>query len=129
VQTNCPFCKTPFKGQLPILNLYSTRQGGKYLPDNHRLMVYTGQSLFPWHVNRLIVPNERLTPEQKKRVGYFSFHKGEWLLVNERLNGMFNASTKTDIPVGSAVELTDGLQLLFSREHGGRLAVVQVVGV
>nr|VFJ46513.1 MAG: Protein kinase domain-containing protein [Candidatus Kentron sp. DK] len=125
----CPFCATPFKGQLPIFNLYSTRQAGKYLPDNHRLMVYTGQSLFPWHINRLIVPNERLTPEQKKRVGYFSFHKKKWLLVNERMEGMFNASTKTDIPAGSAVELTDGLQILLSREHGGRLAVVQVVAV
>nr|VFJ92626.1 MAG: hypothetical protein BECKH772A_GA0070896_100462 [Candidatus Kentron sp. H]VFK00342.1 MAG: hypothetical protein BECKH772C_GA0070978_100442 [Candidatus Kentron sp. H] len=96
---------------------------------NHRLMVYTGQSLFPWHINRLIVPNERLTPEQKKRVGYFSFYKGKWLLVNERMDELFNASAKTAIRVGAAVELTDGLQVLLSREHGGRLMVVQVVGV
>lgn len=92
-------------------------------------MIYIGQSLFPWHINRLIAPNERLTPEQKKRVSYFSFYKGKWLLVNERMDELFNASAKTAIRVGSAVELTDGLQVLLSREHGGRLAVVQVVGV
>lgn len=64
----CPFCGTPYKGKLPILNLYSSRKEGKYLPDNHRLMVWTGQSMFLWHSNSLIAPNERLTDIQKKRV-------------------------------------------------------------
>jgi len=123
----CHFCNTKYKGKLPILNLYSSREDGKYLPDNHRLMIYTGQSLFQWHVNRLVVPNERLSSEQKRRVAYFSFHNNKWLMVNERLPDLYDATEKKAIPQGSAVELTEGRQILMSKEHGGRLAVVQLV--
>lgn len=80
-QPICPFCGTQFKGQLPVLNLYSARQEGSFRPDNHRLMVWTGQSMYQWHANSLIAPNERLTAEQTKRVGYFIFHQGQWWLV------------------------------------------------
>ena len=90
-------------------------------------MVWTGQSLFLWHANNLVAPNERLTEEQKKRVGYFVFHNGTWWLVNERLPDLMDATTKTAIPVGGKVELKDGLQILLAKGEGGRLAVVQMV--
>ncbi len=61
----CPYCGTAFKGKLPILNLYSSRKAGSYRPDDHRLMVWNGQSLYAWHVNRLIAPNERTSEAQK----------------------------------------------------------------
>jgi hypothetical protein len=123
----CPFCGTIFKGTLPVLNLYSSRREGKFLSDNHRLMVWTGQSLFLWHINRLIAPNEKLTEDQKKRVGYFVLHNDVWWLVNERLTDLTDVTTKTTIPVGGKVEIKDGLQLLLSRDEGGRLVVVQMV--
>ena len=123
----CPFCGTAYKGKLPVLNLYSSRQKGSYRPDNHRLMVYTNQSLFQWHVNRDVFPNEKLTDEQKRRVGYFVLHNNAWWLVNERLPDLMDASTKIKIAVGDKVELKDGLQLLMSNEEGGRLVVVQMV--
>lgn len=123
----CPFCGTPHKGKLPVLNLYSSRKEGKFKSDNHRLMVYTNQSLFPWHINRNISPNERLTDEQKHRVGYFVLHNGSWWLVNERMPGIMVADTKTQIAIGDKVELIDGLKLLLSREDGGRLVIVQMV--
>lgn len=84
----CPYCGTAYSGKLPILNLYSSRKAGNYRPDDHRLMVWSGQSLYAWHVNRLIAPNERTTDEQKKRVGYFIFHNNQWWLVNERIDGL-----------------------------------------
>lgn len=123
----CPFCGTPFKGKLPVLNLYSSRQEGSYRPDNHRLMVYTNQSLFAWHANNLVVPNEKLGDESKKRMGYFVFHNDQWWLVNERMPDLTNVSTKAPVPIGDKVELVDGLQLLFAKGDGGRLAVVQMV--
>lgn len=123
----CPFCGTPFRGQLPVLNLYSARREGQFRPDNHRLMVWTGQSLFAWHANNRIAPNERLSEEQKRRVGYFVLHDGRWWLVNERLPDLMEANTKTPIPIGSQLEIKDGQQILLSREDGGRLAVVQMV--
>jgi serine/threonine protein kinase len=124
---SCPFCGSPHKGKLPILNLYSSRKEGSFRPDNHRLMVWTGQSLFLWHANNLVAPNERLTEEQKKRVGYFILHNEIWWLVNERLPDLMDVSTKNKIPVGGKVELKDGLQLLLARGDGGRLVVVQMV--
>ncbi len=123
---SCPFCGRPYHGRLPVLNLYSSRKEGQFRPDNHRLMVYSNQSLFAWHVNRNVFPNERLTDDQKRRVGYFVQHQGAWYLVNERLPDLTDVGTKTPIPPGGKVELTDGRQLLFSREDGGRLAVVQI---
>ncbi len=123
----CPFCTTPFRDPLPVLNLYSSRQEGNFRPDNHRLMVYSNQSLFPWHVDRDIIPNEKLDPAQQKRVGYFVFHNREWLLVNEGMPDLTDVGNKTPIPVGGKVALVDGMQLLMSKQAGGRLVVVQMV--
>ncbi|WP_295387934.1 lipopolysaccharide kinase InaA family protein [uncultured Thiodictyon sp.] len=125
---SCPFCGTPYPGALPVLNFYSSRHGDSFRPDDQRLMVYTNQSLFEWHVNRHLAPNERLTEAQKVRVGYFVFHQGTWWLVNERLPHCRDLSAGRDIAVGERVALRDGLQLLLSRESGGRLALVQMAG-
>lgn len=127
VEPKCPFCGTPFHGMLPVLNLYSSSVEGSFRPDDQRLMVYSGQSLFPWHANRNLVPNEKLRADFKKRVGYFLFHEDAWYLVNEALPDLFDAKTKTPIPVGGRVELVDGGQILLSKENGGRLVVVQLV--
>lgn len=125
----CPFCGMPFKGKLPVLNLYSSRKEGSFRPDNHRLMVYTNQSMFTWHANTLVVPNERLTDEQRKRVGYFVYHNDHWWLVNERLPNLMDVTNepKIPIPIGGKLELKDGQKILFERGDGGRLAVVQMV--
>ncbi len=123
----CPFCGTAYKGLLPVLNLYSERGKGSFKPDNHRVMVYSNQYLYQWHANRLIFPNERLSEEQKKPVGYFSFHQGKWIFVNQRLTGLKDLTAKKDIPIGKAIELTDNQQILLSPEEGGRLVQVQMV--
>ena len=123
----CPFCGTHYRGKLPVLNLYSSRTEGSFRPENHRLMVYTNQSLFQWHVNRNVFPNQNLTDEQKRRVGYFVLHNGAWWLVNERLPDLMDTDSKTTIAVGDKVELKDGLKLLLSRGDGGRVVVVQMV--
>ena len=90
-------------------------------------MVYSNQSLFLWHVNRTIFPNERLTPEQKKRVGYFVFHQNVWWLVNEGMSDLMDTDSKEQFAIGSKVELKEGRKLLLARGEGGRLVVVQMV--
>ncbi|MBF0239046.1 MAG: kinase [SAR324 cluster bacterium] len=122
----CPFCGTPFNGQLPILNFYS-RKKDSYNPDNYRLMVYHNQYLYPWHVNRNVFPNERLNDSQKKPVGYFSFHQGNWCFVNQTLSAMNDLTEKKDIPINSMVMLKEGKQLLLSPEEGGRLVYIQLL--
>jgi serine/threonine protein kinase len=126
----CPFCQTAFKGHLPILNLYSNMHGGSFKPDNHRLMVYTGQSLFKWHIDRKVIPNERLSAADKQRVGYFIFHDSQWLLVNEKMPTLFDIKANKSVAMGEAVPLIDGGQLLFAKDQEeGRLAAVQLVNV
>jgi serine/threonine protein kinase len=123
----CPFCGTGFRGLLPVLNLYSSRRAGLFTPDDYRLMVYNNQYLYQWHVNKNVSPNEKLTAEQKKPVGYFVFHNNKWLLVNQKLNDLEDKTENKKIPVNQAVELTDGKQILLSKEDGGRLIIVQLV--
>jgi hypothetical protein len=123
----CPFCSTQFNSKLPVLNLYSSRKEGSYKSDNHRLMVWTGQSLFRWHTNAMVSPNERTSDADKKRVGYFVLHNHAWWLVNDGLKDLTDLGTKEKIAVGGKVELKDGQQLLMEREEGGRLFVVQMV--
>ncbi|MDE7413019.1 MAG: kinase [Muribaculaceae bacterium] len=125
----CPFCGTEYKGQLPVLNLYYSPAKGKYLPENYRLMVYDKQSLYMWHVNRFVTPNERTRTEDKKPIGDFHFHNGKWILINRRLPDMWDVtdSQKRQIKPGEFVELTEGRKILLSGADGGRLIVVQLV--
>ncbi|MDR2962833.1 MAG: kinase [Bacteroidales bacterium] len=122
----CPFCGTEYKGQLPVLNLYSSRKVGSFTPEDYRVMVYHNQYLYAWHVNRNLSPNEKLTAGQKKPVGYFVFHNNKWLFVNQTLTDLEDKTENRKIPIGQAVELTDGKQILLSKEEGGRLIVVQL---
>lgn len=125
----CPFCGTPFVGNLPILNLYSSRKQGSFRQDNHRLIVYSGQSLFWWHASLLIAPNERLREEQRRRVGYFILHNGAWWLVNESLPDLTDMTAASPVPIGGKVQLEEGKQLLLAKGDGARLALVQMVSV
>ncbi len=122
----CPFCSQPYKGLLPVINFYSGRDGN-FSPDNHRLMVYSNQSLFRWHTNRFVQPNERLTPAQKRRLGYFVFHQNQWYLVNEGLPNLIDVNTKEPQPIGAQIKITEGLQLLTGKENGDRLFHFQMV--
>ena len=123
----CPFCGTPYTKQLPVLNLYSSRQAGSYRPDGHRIMVYDKQYLYRWHTSRLVFPGAKLSDADKRPVGYFVFHGGKWLLVNQTLRDLKDVKNDRVVPIGEAVELTDGGQLLFSTEPGGRMAAIQLV--
>jgi len=123
----CPFCDTPYTQKLPILNLYSSKMEGQFLPDNHRIMVYHNQYLYKWHVDRSIFPNERLKPADKKPVGYFVLHRNEWLFINQTLSSLKSLEDDRMIDVGASVKLTEGVKLLFSDSATSRLAVVQIV--
>lgn len=122
----CPFCETPYDRPLPVLNFYSERNEGKFGLDNHRLMVFSGQSLFPWHINRFIYPNEKLSHASKRRVGYFVFHNHHWYLVNEGMPELGDPHKGIDYPIGSQIVLETGMNLLVGRKSGDRLLQVQM---
>ena len=124
---SCPFCGTPYKGQLPILNLFYRFKENNWKTENHRLMVYHNQYLYQWHVSRNVFPSEKLTPAQTKPVGYFAFHNNKWQLVNQSLTSLKDVTEGKEILIGQMVELTDGKKILLSNEEGGRLVIVQLV--
>ena len=123
----CPFCGQEYKGQLPILNFYYAPSHGKYMSENYRLMVYDKQTLYKWHSNNLVSANEKTSAEDKKPVGDFHFHNGQWILINRRLPDMYDVTDKKPIAIGGYVPLTDGRQILLDKGQGGRLIVVQLV--
>ncbi len=122
-ETRLSLLRYTVQRQTPILNLYSSRKAGTFRPDDHRLMVWSGQSLYAWHVNRLIAPNERTTDEQKKRGGYFVFHNDQWWLVNEGLSGLISLPDRKTVGIGEKLLLEDNTQFILSSEDGGRLVV------
>lgn len=123
----CPFCGTEFHGQLPVLKFFISHKPGSFTPENYCLMVFDKQSLYPWHVNQYIFPNERMTDAEKKPVGDFHFLKGRWILVNRSLQGMRDVDEQKDIKPGEYVELLDGKKILLGRKGGDRLIYVQLV--
>lgn len=123
----CPFCGQKYKGQLPILNFYYAPSHGKYMSENYRLIVYDKQTLYKWHSNNLVSANEKTSAEDKKPVGDFHFHNGQWILINRRLPDMYDVTEKKPIAIGGYVPLTDGRQILLDKGQGGRLVVVQLV--
>ena len=123
----CPFCGTPYRGQLPMLNLYSKNPQGKFTTENTRLMVYHNQYIYKWHLSKWVIPNEKLAIEDKKPVGYFSFHNGSWVLVNQNIPDLEDIIEKKPVPIGQMLVLKDNQQILLSKEEGGRLCVIQIV--
>lgn len=44
-------------------------------------MVYNKQTLYKWHVNRFVTPNEKTSDEDKKPVGDFHFSMANGFLL------------------------------------------------
>ena len=57
-------------------------------------------------------------------MGYFVFHQGKWVFVNQKLETMKDITEDKDVPIGEMVEITDGKQLLLDKGPGGRLVNV-----
>jgi serine/threonine protein kinase len=128
----CPYCNTPYNlPELPFLDLYFSRDGENFRPDSNRITVYDGLYLYPWHVNSMVFRNEKLTQEQRRPMGYFSFYKGRWFFVNQALTSLYEITPDEPkgihIPPGQGVQLRTGQRLRLSREPGGRLALVTLV--
>ncbi len=61
----------------------------------------------------------------KRRVGYFVFHNEHWYLVNEAIPELYDVGNKVDVQIGGHVILSEGMQLLTSRNADGRLLLIQ----
>ena len=124
--TRCPFCNTKYNNSIPVLDLFYQFRPNVWKPENQRIVVYNNATLHQWHTNKNIIRNEKLTDKDKASVGYFAFHNGKWVLVNQKLTSLKDVTEDKEIPIGSMVEITNGKKLLFSKEDGGRVAVITI---
>lgn len=126
IDTRCPFCGTKYSNSIPIFDFYYQFKEGVWKPENQRLVIYNNSTLHTWHANKNIVRNEKLTTENKVRLGYFSYHNNKWVFVNEKLESLKDVTEDKLIPIGSMVELTNGKKILFSKDEGGKVAIVSI---
>ena len=123
----CPYCGTAYKDSVPILEFLTSRNGVDYLPENRKLIVSEGKELFLWHIDRFVGYNEKLSPEQLVRVGYFSKEGDDWVLNNEKIEYLYDLTAQKAIPCGSSVVLADNMRLSLSDEKRSYVAQVQIV--
>lgn len=128
----CPCCGARYTEKFPIFDFYITLNGVDYRPENRRMVIFNGQSLYQWHVDRQVVSNEKLAAEQQKRVGYFQLHKGNWLLCNQTAPDMVlvvedGKRVNRPIQPGGYVVLKEGQQILLKKGTSGRFVNVKFV--
>jgi hypothetical protein len=123
-KVQCPFCDTWPHGAIPVLILRAERRPGQWMRAGEAV-IYHNKSLFKWHAFDNIFPGEEAdrTPQ-----AYCVFHEGRWLLINQQLTSLVSPGGNR-VPIGHAVELSDGAQLRLSRELHGMIAEVQMVRV
>jgi hypothetical protein len=69
---------------------------------------------------------KNLIDKDKVSDGYFAFHNNKWVFVNQKLTSLKDVTEDKEIPIGSMVEITNGKKLLFSKEDGGRVAIITI---
>lgn len=124
-RASCPFCGTSDPGGFPVLELYSTRGELGEQPDGEILVAYDGLQIYPWHLDRALVPNEKLPAHLGQPVAWISFHRGEWVLVNRSCPQLRDESEGVDVPFSGMVRLTPGRRVRLSGGDGGRSALVR----
>lgn len=127
IRPTCPYCGTQYGHQLPMLELYYTQKDNQYTSENHRVVLFHGSALFTWHINRFVVPNEKLQPEQREAVARIIYRDGKWLFVNKSLKNLLviDSIEKESKPIFAQFELKQGMKLILDSDRGGRLAVVR----
>jgi hypothetical protein len=123
----CPFCNWQFRGTIPVLNFYrdSGRGGGQYKAEGYRFVGGIDRTLHAWHFFSNRYPGERADGSP---LASFVQQNGRWKLVNQNGTSM-QIVGGAQVPPRGSVDLTDGVQLLLSREDKGRVAHVQIVRV
>lgn len=124
--TRCPFCNTGYTNTIPVLDFQFKNHNGEWKSDNLKMVICNNTTLHKWHTQRNIIRNERITDADKIRLGYFTFHGGKWLFVNERLTSMKDITNNKPIQPSETIELKEGNQLLFSSDGNARRAKISI---
>ena len=123
----CPWCSWTLKARLPVLDFYLPRKG-QYRPEGHSLVAWDQDPANPrpisqWHVLINVMPGEGVDREPQAVIQY---RNGQWLLINRTLDSLVSPSGNP-VPRGQACLLTDGAEIILSKEDRGRLVSVRFV--
>ena len=123
----CPYCGTRLRNQEIVrLKLKTEVRGrtGQWLSIGEVDVVHN-TPLFKWHFFSNVFPDEKA---DRTMVAYICKHEGEWLLVNQKVNGMLSPNGNC-VPPGQAILLRDGTVFRASREDRGLLIEVSITKV
>ncbi len=123
----CPFCKTRVKNsEILRFELKAESRGcpGQWLNVNE-LVVHHNTPLFKWHIFSNVFADEKA---DRTMQAYVCKHNGQWLLVNQNVNGMLSPGGNS-VPAGQAILLKDGVVFRASREDRGMLVQVSLAKV
>ena len=114
----CPQSGRRITQPVPFVDFFREKATGSYSDENHSLTIWNGLYLYKWHTFSNVSPLDAdRTPQ-----GYFSFHNGQWYLVNQSGHDMW-VPDGDYIRHGSAVPITPGLKVVLSLEDNGRLGI------
>lgn len=119
----CPFCGRRVSNR-NLVQLRLKRQiGGRagHWVDAGVVNLYHNMPLFRWHLFANCFPDEKA---DRTMLAYVVDYRGQWLLVNNGVNGMTSPSGNL-VPVGQAVLLKNGAVFRASTEEKGLLIEVR----
>ena len=78
--------------------------------------------LFAWHIYSNVFADEKA---DRQLQAYIVKHQGQWLLINQRVNGMKSPNGNI-VPPGKAILLKNGDHFKMSDDTNGYLAEVVI---
>ncbi len=83
--------------------------------------LYDNMPLFLWHFFANTFPDEKV--QNREMQAYISHQKGEWYLVNKKLEGMLSPKGNL-VPAGKAIHLKSGSVFMSGNRPGSLLLEV-----
>jgi len=121
----CPFCGHEHKTEFPVLHLHRMFKG-TWISDKTCIVGFHGQRIRTWHSRIGVAWSEQNTPEEKQPLAALVYHQGQWLLMNQRSEGMMLLEGNKTIPVGGNVVLKDGMEIRLEKD-GSRMVKIEMV--
>jgi hypothetical protein len=119
----CPWCGWKPAARLPVLEFHYAPRPGQFRPEGHHLVAWDRRALHKWHVLAGVRPVEGVDRDVQAVV---VAHQGQWLLLNRNLDSLVSPSGNP-VPKGQACRLSDGDEILLSKEERGRLVSVKFI--
>lgn len=120
----CPFCGHRIRNTEIVKFILKKELRGKkgQWIKYGELIIYNNMPVFSWHIYSNVFADEKA---ERDLMAYVVKHQGQWLLVNQKINGM-RSSSGNIVPAGKAILLRNGDSFLISEDENGNLIEVVI---